>query len=105
MTTNAEKTHVINRQLLADLPDRLVELVHGNQAAPARNNVAKLPQFPHATRRPSDGHVDDVEAVWSREDAIAATASCAPRRGPNGPKIEKETTHHLLSRRRFMKMA
>ena len=25
--------------------------------------------------------------------------------GPNGLKIEKETTHDLLSRRRFMKMA
>ena len=41
----------------------------------------------------------------TREDAIAATASCAERRGPNGLKIEKETTHDLLSRRRFMKMA
>ena len=38
MTTNAEQTYVVNRQLLADLPDRLVELVHGNQTAPARND-------------------------------------------------------------------
>ena len=73
MTTNAVKTHVVNRQLLADLPDRLVELVHRDEAAPARK---------------------------TREDAIAATASCAEHRGPNGPKIQKETTHDLLSRRR-----
>ena len=68
MTTNAEQTYVINRQLLADLPDRLVELVDRDEAAPARS--------------------------------IAV-----PRLGPNGPKIEKETTHHLLSWRPFMKMA
>ena len=38
MTTNAEQTYIINRQLLADLPDRLVELVHRDEAAPARND-------------------------------------------------------------------
>ena len=68
MTTNTEQTHVINRQLLADLPDRLVELVDRDEAAPARS--------------------------------IAV-----PRLGPNGPKIEKETTHDLLSWKRRASMA
>ena len=31
---NTEQTYIIYRQLLADFPDRLVELVHGNQTAP-----------------------------------------------------------------------
>ena len=31
--------------------------------------------------------------------------TCAEHRGPNGLKLEKETTHDVLSRRRFMKMA
>ena len=35
-----------------------------------------------------------VAAAWSHEDAIAATAQ--PRRGPNRPKLDKETTHELL---------
>ena len=38
MTTNAEQTYVVDGQLLADLPDRLVELVHRDEAAPARND-------------------------------------------------------------------
>ena len=29
----------------------------------------------HETRRRSDGHIDGVEAMWSHEDAIAATTS------------------------------
>ncbi len=31
---NAGETHVVDGQLLADLPYRLMELVHGNQTAP-----------------------------------------------------------------------
>ena len=56
----------------------------------------------------SDGRADGVDATWSRDGAIAATTSCAEhfrQIGPNGPKIENETTHDLLSRRRFIKMA
>ena len=48
----------------------------------------------------SDGRGDGVAAAWSRDGAIAATTSCAEyfrQIGPNGPKIEKETTHDLLS--------
>ena len=42
----------------------------------------------------------------TREDAIAVMRGASQsQRGPNGLKFEKETTHHLLSRRRFMKMA
>ena len=53
----------------------------------------------------SDGRGDGVEAAWSRDGAIAATTSCAEhfrQIGPNGLKIENETTHGLLSRRRRM---
>ena len=32
MTTNAEKTYIINRQLLADLSYSLMELVHRDEA-------------------------------------------------------------------------
>ena len=46
--------------------------------------------------------VDGVAAALSREDAIAATAVSdtprRPRRGPNGPEIEKETTHGIVRR-------
>ena len=40
------------------------------------------------TRSDDDAHISDL-----RGSIVVA------RRGPNGPKIEKETTHHLLSRR------
>ena len=36
------------------------------------DTVAKLSPFTHETRRRSDGHVDGVEAVWRRVDAIDA---------------------------------
>ena len=43
---------------------------------PARNDaVARLPRLSHETRRLSGAHFDGVEATWSHEDAIAATAS------------------------------
>ena len=40
--------------------------------APLRGTdaVATLSPFTRETRRLSDGHVDGVEATWSREDAI-----------------------------------
>ena len=60
MTTNAEKTYVINGQLLADLPDRLVELVHGDEATPVvvdlRGNQPVRPKLGHDLRElPSTG--------------------------------------------------
>ena len=67
-----------------------------------KDTVAKLSSFTHETRGLSDGHVDGVEAVRHRVDAVAATT---PRLGPNGLTIEKETTHDLLSRRRRASMA
>ena len=39
------------------------------------DTVAKLSPFTHEARRLSDGHVDDVEAMRSHEDAIDATSS------------------------------
>ena len=39
------------------------------------DSVAKLSPFTHEVRRLSDGHVDDVEAMRSHEDAIDATSS------------------------------
>jgi hypothetical protein len=39
------------------------------------------------------------------DDADVADLRGASRFGPNGLKLEKETTHDVLSRRRFMKMA
>ena len=39
------------------------------------DSVAKLSPFTHEARRLSDGHVDDVEAMRSHEDAIDATSS------------------------------
>ena len=38
----------------------------------SNDGVAKLPRLPHETRRLSDGHVEGVEAVWHRVDAIDA---------------------------------
>ena len=38
----------------------------------SNDSVATRPRLPHETRRLSDGHVDGVEAVRHREDAIDA---------------------------------
>ena len=43
------------------------------------DTVAKLSPLIHDARRLSDGHVDDVAATWSHEDAIDAAG--APRSG------------------------
>jgi hypothetical protein len=39
----------------------------------SNDSVAKLARLPYETRRRSDGHVDGVEVVRHRDDAVDAT--------------------------------
>ena len=76
--------------------------------------VTKPPPLAHEDARGrSDGHIDGVAATGHHIDAIAATASvratsrhrrdrsslghaARPRRGPNGLKLEKESTPGIV---------
>ena len=50
-------------------------LLNGLQRRGLRgNDTVTRPRLPHAARKLSDGHADGVEAAWSHEDAIDATA-------------------------------
>ena len=57
----------------------------------------------HGRRREARGlswdRVDGVEAALSRDDAIFMNAPRRPRRGPNGLKLDRETTPDLAGRR------
>ena len=57
------------------------------------------------TRRADARVIVTTASRWSRDDAIFTTTIRVMRIGQKRLEIQKETTHDLLSRRRFMKMA